>query len=173
MGMEGRTGVIIPVPSADPLLTTLGQRHPGAVREGVPAHVSVLYPFVPAEELDADVERVLADIGQVTSSTEVTFEQCRRVGNFVYSPPDPPADVNRLIAAVRGHWPDVLPYGGAVEDVGPHLTIAMRTTEQTAAAIEGEVAEELPIAAQLREMWLVVFADGWRVRRRFSFAAAR
>lgn len=170
---EGRTGVIIPVPSADPLLATLAQRHPGAVREGVPAHVSVLYPFVPAAELDADAERELADIAEATPATEVTFGRCRRIGDFVYSPPDPPADLNRLIAAVRGHWPDVLPYGGAVEDVGPHLTVAMRTGEQTAAVIEHEVADELPIAAQLREMWLVVFADGWRVRRRFSFAAAR
>ncbi|HVE96684.1 MAG TPA: hypothetical protein VNA67_06860 [Pseudonocardiaceae bacterium] len=46
---------MIPVSAADALLASVKARYPGAVREGVPAHVSLLYPFVAVAELDERV----------------------------------------------------------------------------------------------------------------------
>ncbi|MGH3885827.1 MAG: hypothetical protein ACRDSZ_04520 [Pseudonocardiaceae bacterium] len=62
MPTNGQTGLVIPVPAADALLTLVETRHPGTVRESVPAHVSLLYPFVGAAELDERVTHALSGL---------------------------------------------------------------------------------------------------------------
>jgi hypothetical protein len=47
----------------------------------------------------------------------------------------------------------------------------MRASEQRAAMIEHEVTEQLPISAELREMWLVVFEGQWSMQGRFELGA--
>lgn len=42
-------------------------------------------------------------------------------------------------------------------------------SEQLAVWIEQEVTAELPIRAELREAWLLVFEGQWTVRDRFEF----
>ncbi|MGH3722374.1 MAG: hypothetical protein ACRDRI_26745 [Pseudonocardiaceae bacterium] len=53
---------MIPVPAADALPASVRTQHPGTVRESVLAHVSLLYPFVAAAELD---ERVSGALGEL------------------------------------------------------------------------------------------------------------
>jgi hypothetical protein len=46
----------------------------------------------------------------------------------------------------------------------------MLTSQDTALAIEREVAQELPITAELREAWLGAIDDGaWSLRGQFQF----
>jgi hypothetical protein len=66
-----------------------------------------------------------------------------------------------------------VPYEGAYQDVEPHLTVAMHCSEETAVRIEQEVTAQLPISAELREAWLVVFEGKWALRGRFGFGAGR
>jgi hypothetical protein len=47
----------------------------------------------------------------------------------------------------------------------------MRCPEEMAVEIEQEVSAQLPIAAELREAWLVAFEGRWMVRGRFGFGA--
>jgi hypothetical protein len=67
------------------------------------------------------------------------------------------------------------PTRGAYRDVEPHVTIAMRCSEQLAVRIEQEVTAELPIHAELREAWLLAYEGQWMLRYRFEFgdSAAR
>jgi hypothetical protein len=65
----------------------------------------------------------------------------------------------------------VVPYEGVYRDVEPHLTVAMRCSEETAVRIEQEVTAELPISAELREAWLVAFEGQWTLRGRFGFSS--
>ncbi len=46
---------MLPIPAVDPLLAAVAARYPHTVREGLPAHLTVLYPFVRADELDPSV----------------------------------------------------------------------------------------------------------------------
>ncbi len=170
MPKEGQTGVAIPVPEADPLLTAVGERFPEAVREGVPAHVSVLYPFLPADALDDQVTGALSELFAEQPVLSVTFAECSRTGEFVALRPDPLQGLRELTNAVRARWPDLVPYEGVHGDVGPHLTVALHTTESRAAAVERElVPEQVPISAELREAWLLAFHGQWRWHQRFEF----
>lgn len=169
MPRDGRTGLVIPVPAADAVLAPVAQRYPDAVRPGVPAHISLLYPFLPQSELDETVTAALHTICAEQTPMVVRFARCCRSGGFVSLRPEPPAELETLTSAVRQRWPEVVPYEGRYGEVEPHVTAALGTSEETAAAIEGHVGARLPIPAQLREAWLVVFTGQWSLRQRFPF----
>lgn len=57
--LAGQTGVVVPVPAADPLVSRWRERFDPAAAFGVPPHVTIVYPFVPAEALS---EHDLADL---------------------------------------------------------------------------------------------------------------
>ena len=126
MPTNGRTGLVIPVPAADGLLELVEARHPGSVRQGVPAHVSLLYPFVGVAELsDRDTE-VLRELFLEQEPMRVVFGECYRRGGFVALRPSPLEGLTELTNRTRRRWPDVVPYEGLYGDVEPHLTVALR-----------------------------------------------
>ena len=169
MPTNGRTGLVIPVPAAEGLLELVEGRHPGSVRQGVPAHVSLLYPFVGVAELsDRDTE-VLRELFLEQQPMRVVFGECYRRGGFVALRPRPLEGLIELTNKSRRRWPDVVPYGGLYGDVEPHLTVALDTSEETALTIEQEVTDRLPISAELHEAWLLAFEGRWMVRDRFGF----
>lgn len=173
MPRDGQTGIVIPVPEANPLLSAVAARFPDAVREGVPAHVSVLYPFLPDRELDDRVVGSLAELFARTSAMSVKLSNCCRHGDFVFMRPEPADAVRELTGEIRRRWPRVVPYEGLYEDVGAHLTVALHTTSERASAVEREIVPRwVPVAARLREAWLLAFVDGrWTVRQRCEFSA--
>ncbi len=173
MPTNGQTGLVVPVPTADVLLASVGARYPGTVREGVPAHVSLLYPFVAAAELDEGITSALGELLAGQAPMRVQFAECYRRDGFVALLPDPIDGLKELVSTTRRRWPDVVPYEGVYGDVEPHLTVAMRCSAETAVAIEQEVTAQLPISAELREAWLVAFEGQWTLRGRFEFAAGR
>ena len=169
MPYEGQTGVVIPVPETDALLASVAARFPGVVREGVPSHVSVQYPFLAAGELDDRVTGTLAELFAGQRPMPVTFAECRRRGGFVYLRPDPIDRLVELTTQVRQRWPEMAPSGGLDDEVGPHVTVAMRASEQDATTIEREIIAALPISTELREAWLVAFDGRWVLRGQFEF----
>jgi 2'-5' RNA ligase len=171
MPMNGQTGLVIPVQAADALLAAVGTRYPGTVREGVPAHVSLLYPFVAAAELDERVSGALGELVAEQAPMPVQLAECYHREGFVALRPDPIDGLRELISKTHRRWPDVVPYEGAYRDVEPHVTVALRCSEETAVTIEREVTARLPLSAELREAWLVAFEGQWLVRGRFEFGA--
>jgi hypothetical protein len=169
MATQGQTGLVIPVPGADALLGSVGARYPGTVRAGLPAHVSLLYPFVVVAELDERVTTALHELFVEQVSIPVDFVECYRRGGFVALRPDPSDGLTELLSKTHRRWPDVVPYAGVYRDLEPHLTVAMGCSEQMAMRIEQEVTAELPICAELREAWLLAFEGQWKLRDRFEF----
>jgi hypothetical protein len=94
----------------------------------------------------------------------VEFLECYHCGGFVAVRPDPIDGLTELVSTTRRQWPDVVPYGEIYVDVEPHLTVAMFSSEEMAVTIEQEVTAQLPISAELREAWLVVFEGQWTLR---------
>lgn len=171
MPRNGQTALVIPVPAADALLASVGVGYPETVREGVPAHVSLLYPFVPAAELDERVIKALGELLAEQGPMLVEFGECYHRGGFVAVRPDPLEGLTELVSTVRRRWPQVVPYEGRYGDVEPHVTLAVDASEETAVRIEQEVSAQLPISAELRKAWLVAFEDRWRVRGRWELSA--
>lgn len=173
MPSDGQTGVVIPVPAADALLASVATQFPGVVREGVPAHLSVQYPFLAADELDQRVTETLSELFAPQRPIRVTFAECGRRGGFVYVRPDSTEELTQLSGALRQRWPQVLRCADSDDDVGPHVTIAMHASEDVARTVEQQVIAALPISAELGEAWLVAFEGRWVLRHRYQFGAGR
>jgi 2'-5' RNA ligase len=111
----------VPLPPALHRLRTTWDR---SARLGVPAHVTILFPFLPAHGLVADLRHELAAIAATQAPFDVRFERVGRFPDVVYLVPEPVAPFVRLTNAFVARYPELPPYGGAFEDVIPHLTLA-------------------------------------------------
>ena len=165
---------MIEVPEAAPLVHDWRRRYTHDAPLGMPAHVTLLYPFVPAAQLDASVEERLA----VVVRREDPFDfVLRRIARFdeqlLYLPPEPAEPFLRLTEAIAAEWPEHPPYEGIHETVVPHLTVA-HAEEAVLDGIGQALEPKLPIDARAHEASL--FEEGedgfWRRRRKLLFGAA-
>jgi 2'-5' RNA ligase len=141
----------------------------------MPAHVTLLVPFIDSEVLATGqtrtVEAVLARFEPFELALNATayFTGPPMV---LYLAPEPADPFRAMTSALVRSFPEHPPYGGAHATVVPHLTVATRLERDHLAAIEAEVAQALPITARPGEAWLMEHGgDGWRLRGRFAFAA--
>jgi 2'-5' RNA ligase len=143
-----RSSLVLLVPEADPLV------------EGF-AHVTLLFPFVPAEELTPEiVDRVRAQLAG-TAPLDLRFERTGRFPGVAYLALADPAPVNALIATLAAAWPAYPPYGGVYREVIPHLTLAHvedadADADAPLAAAEAAAAPHLPLHAHVDAVTVLV-----------------
>jgi 2'-5' RNA ligase len=160
------------VPAAEPIVAGWRERFDGSASEGMPAHLTVLYPFLPEERLTDDVVAALRLLCADLPALDVAFRRTGRFPGVLYLDPEPADALRRLTLAVVRRWPEAQPYGGAHAEVIPHLTVAQVPAEDVLADIERRVARELPLETRLEAAVLDVF-DGvrWRERARLPLGA--
>jgi hypothetical protein len=145
-----RTALIVPVPEAAAYYD---------MGNGVPAHVTVLFPFVDGERVD---ERAVAELFARFHAFDFVLDRIDRFENGTrWLHPEPSWPFVDLTAAVVERYPDHPPYEGAHDEIVPHLTI----TAQDA---------PVPIATIAREVQLIEEreADGrWTVRLTIPMAS--
>jgi 2'-5' RNA ligase len=150
----------VPAPELDELLDA-SARDPG-----MPAHVTVLYPFLPVAAIDTSTEQAVASVIARTPALDVTVAEVRRFPGVIYLAPEPAAPLVALTEALVERWPECRPYRGAYEEVVPHLTVAYGDS------VPAGVTERLPALFRADEVWLMARACGrWMCRRRFSLGA--
>ena len=135
---------------------------------GVPPHVTLLYPFVPAEMADGALDG-LRELFAATSSFDVSFRELRRWPEMAYLAPEPPEPFTQLTEAILERWPDYPPYGGIHETVIPHLTVAYGD-DVLLGEVEEDVTPKLPIDAHVTEVVLLEELEPdvrWSERARF------
>lgn len=160
---SGNTAVIVPVELPVAVRRLRDRLDPSAV-DGVPAHVTLLFPFLPPAELDEEVRGRLAAIIGAERPFPFTLARVGRWPDVVYLAPEPDAPFLRLIEAVAAAFPEHPPYGGAHADVVPHVTIAQDPRPGYLEAAEHALPALLPIRDVAREAWLVARLDAapWR-----------
>ena len=120
----GDSGLLVPIPEAEALVGELRLRHDPIASDGVPAHVTVLFPFVPRAQIGREVREGLGEVFAAQSSFDYRFERTGRFGDTtVFMEPEPADAFLTLIRAAAARWPEHPPYGGAFEVVIPHLTV--------------------------------------------------
>jgi len=154
-----RTALIVAVPEAEAAVGELRLKHDWSAQHGVPAHVTILFPFLSAESVDiAALDEVFAEL----AAFDFVLDRVARFENGpVWLHPEPSEPFRGLTAAVWRRWPECPPYEGVHDHVIPHLTISDEPLEVVVAG--------LPIAARADAVTLIEEqADGrWLTRRRF------
>ena len=157
-----QTAVIIPVSPAEAAVADLRRRLDVAASWGVPAHVTVMYPFVPPADVDDNVIDRLAAAFAVASPFDCTFAECGWFGvDVLWLAPDRSREFCDLTHAVVELFPDYRPYGGEFDVVVPHLTVGDSRTGTTGElkAAEADVSRRLPITARIEHALLMAGTD--------------
>jgi 2'-5' RNA ligase superfamily protein len=160
------SAVIVPVPEAEAAVGAFRAALDPSAAWGVPAHVTVVYPFAPPPRLGPDeLARLRAAVRSVPRF-EVSFSAVRWFDDaVVWLAPDPDDGFHALIRAVWAEFPEFPPYGGAHGESVPHLTVGAGPDRDALAAAGRAVADRLPITAAVRAAHLLRGRDApgaWR-----------
>jgi 2'-5' RNA ligase len=157
--------VRVPLPEA---LAGIRRRHDPAASNGVPPHVTLLFPFVPVARLRPAVRRDLAAIAGSMAPFDVRFGEVGRFPGVVYLAPEPADPFVTLTASIASRFPDFPPYAGAYAEVMPHLTL----TDSPGApldAVAGAARHWLPFSRRVAALELLAedgagqWALHWRI----------
>ena len=144
---------------------------------GVPAHVTILYPFVLPVAITSHVVAAAAAAVVSVPAFSCVFARTAWFGHEVlWLAPEPAAPFRALTTAVHAAFPQCPPFGGIYPDVVPHLTIGDRPAGGSGAlkAAEAEVAAALPVRTHVSCAWLMTgtqAAASWRVAAELPLGA--
>lgn len=167
---EHETALVVPVPDADPAVSASRGQDDGIPARGMPAHITVLYPFLPEARLDPAALTRLRRLCAERPVLDVEFRRAARFPGVLYLDPEPADGFRQLTMDIAARWPEAPPYRGAFDTIVPHLTVAHGLADDVLDRIEMRIVRRLPIATSLPEAQLFVF-DGtrWQMRVRLPF----
>jgi 2'-5' RNA ligase len=168
------SAVLVPVPEAEPVVGAVRSALDAAAGWGVPAHVTVLFPFVPPAALDDGVRAALAEAVASVRAFDVVFARTAWFGDrVVWLAPEPAGPFRALTEAVCARFPDYPPYGGEYPDHTPHLTLGHDAPLDVLRAAARDVATMLPVRARVSgaSLWTgAPESGGWRRVAEFPLA---
>ncbi|MBZ2196104.1 2'-5' RNA ligase family protein [Occultella gossypii] len=169
----GATGLTVLVPEAEPIVAGPRSRYDVAAQFGMPAHVTVLYPWLPRETLGTGDLEAVSSLARATASFESVLARTARFPRTLWLEPTPADPFRVLTEAVARRWPQAQPYDGEFETVVPHLTVAHEQPEEVLTAVAAEVSTLLPVTFWATALVLHEF-DGvrWVERDRFAFGGS-
>jgi len=162
-----QSALVVTVPEAEAHVAHLRARHDPVTALGMPAHVTLLFPFVAPDAIDAAVlDRVRAAVAGVAPFAFV-LREVRRFPRTLYLAPEPAGPFVTLTEALLRMFPEHAPYGGAHRTIVPHLTVADAVDPGMLPAVEAELRASLPrdgaIATRCSEVVLMESSSGrWR-----------
>jgi 2'-5' RNA ligase len=156
MTRSGQSALIIEVPEAEPAVAHCREHFDGSAGLGVPAHITVLAPFLPPASIGptefAGLERLLAPISRFRFQLSHTGWFGHEV---LWLGPRDPAPFRALTSHLYRAFPDFPPFGGRFDEVVPHLTIGQGHPVDDLRAAEQSVQGCLPIDARATAVTLM------------------
>jgi 2'-5' RNA ligase len=168
------TALVVEVPEAEPLVSDWRAKHDWSAQRGVPAHITLLYPFVPTERVDDDL---LQELRQLFSSRAAFSFRLTRVARFpevAWLAPEPDEPFRGLTELIAARYPDYPPYEGIHDEVIPHLTVAEGGVELQD-EVEAALAPHLPIEVETDDVELLAEDESgrWHRAERFQLSPSR
>ena len=165
------TALICCVPEAERYIARYRERYDPSARRNVPAHVTILYPFMPPAQVTAAVLERLRGIANAVPCFSYRMAETQRFPVALYLAPDPDESFSALTDGIFDAFPDYPPFEGKFETVVPHVTVA-HGDEALLCEIEVELRIALPagggVAARCTELVLIENSSGrWETMQVF------
>src|SRR5207237_225866 len=129
--------------------------HDPAVAAGVPAHVTVMVPFLPPGELDAgligELRALLAEVEPFRFCLDGVGWFGRSVLYLAPAPAEPFVALTERVIDAFG----TAPYNGEYDTIVPHLTVAHASDGVELAPVAEVLAGALPLDCRAEELWLM------------------
>jgi 2'-5' RNA ligase len=170
--MNETSALVVLVPEAESTVAQFRQRYDPAAARGMPAHITLLYPFKDPEQIDPVVLLELGNLFARFDSFSFTMKGTGRFPGVLFLQPEPREPFDAMIKAIMRRYPEHLPYGGAVQDPHPHLTVADVAQKATLLGVTEEfdraAGGKLPIHSRVSEVSLMATREGfWHQRHGF------
>lgn len=143
-----QSGLIIEVPEAEPAVRQHRERLDASAPLGVPAHITILFPFMPPKTIDETALARLAELFAGVSGFRFVLDHTSWFGDDVlWLGPVDPRPFRALTQHVFRAYPAYPPFEGQFDDVVPHLTLGHGHPLNTLRSAEDSVQQHLPIQA--------------------------
>ncbi len=159
---RAQSALVVPVPAAEPVVARWRELYDPVATAGVPAHITLIVPWLPTDELGvgdlAELEAVLAG----TPSWDFSLVDVGWFGRRVlWLAPDPPDPFRRLTDRLADHFATP-PWDDEFDEVVPHLTVGHASGDGVELAPAArDLDARLPVRARATEVW-VMCGDGRR-----------
>ncbi|MET1232027.1 MAG: 2'-5' RNA ligase family protein [Candidatus Limnocylindrales bacterium] len=152
----------------------LRARHDPVALLGVPAHMTLLFPFAGAAALDGLRPALASLVAQHPVIRCWLNATARFKPDSLYLVPRPDDAVRALIASLSAAYPAYPPYAGSFPDVVPHVTVAGQVDPAEMPSLEAAFAAQLPIEVVAGHVSVLVErgAGRWRTRWRLRLGTA-
>jgi 2'-5' RNA ligase len=168
----GATALVVPVRAADPVIGEHRRAHTPSGKQGMPAHATLLAPFIHASRLDSlDRHRLSDTVGRFPAfdlrlSAFGTFEHI----GCLWLAPQPRKQFVEMTKALLEIYPEVEYPPESAAEIVPHVTIGSRLTEEQQEEIKRELQPKLPIRGRVDRVVLYErdAKGGWRARQTFA-----
>jgi 2'-5' RNA ligase len=116
--------IIVPPRPVQSFAYPIREAHDAESFNRVPAHITLLYPFVPPDDVE-EAEKVLTKICKKSPKFELTLDRYGQFETALFLEPSEPQEIVDLFTTISEAFPDYPPYEGE-HGVGfhPHLTLA-------------------------------------------------
>jgi 2'-5' RNA ligase len=168
-----RTALIVEVPEAEAAVREWRLRYDNA-HLGIPAHITLLIPFVPAEQLDDRLREELQGLFALQPPISYSLTKLREFPDqTLWLAPEPAEPFRKLTELIVERYPDYPPYEGIHDEVIPHLTVTAGDASLRG-EVEADLAPQLPIEAKTGHVTLLVEdeAEQWHTGERFPLGGA-
>jgi len=168
------SALVVEVPEAEAAVARHRERLDENAAMGVPAHITVIAPFLPRTGIGPPVLDELSRLFGGVPRFRFRLARTAWFGEQVlWLAPDDPGPFSALTQRVYAAFPACPPYGGQHEDVIPHLTVGLGQPLADLRAAEKSLRPHLPIEARATAVTLLVGpASGgpWTRKARFPLA---
>jgi hypothetical protein len=161
------------VHDADAVVQPFRLEHDPVATAGVPAHITLIVPWLPPVEIrPADLEE-LADALHSTDAFDFLLARVcwfgRRVLWLAPEPVQPFLDLVQLLSDRFG----TPPYEAEFDEVVPHLTVGHASDGAELNAVAEQLTLKLPMKCRAEEVWVMVGdGQGWSVKKKIGLVGA-
>ena len=165
---DRETALVVLVPSAEDHILDLRR---GLSSGAMPAHITVLYPFVRTSSITTEVVTLLRRT--LREVEPFTFE-LSKVGWFeervLYLVPNPTAPFQEMTQLLACAFPRYKPYRGEFREIVPHLTVAEGASPSRLRDAAHVMIELLPIYADVNVVSLMAQNESgnWEIHTTFD-----
>jgi 2'-5' RNA ligase len=166
-----QSALLIPVPQADSVVGRWRYELDPVAAAGVPAHVTLVVPWLPPDEID---ESDLAELADALSGVEAFDFALTRVDWFgrrvLWVAPEPAEPFLKLTNRLAERF-GTPPWEDEFDEVIPHLTVAHATDGVELVPVAADLTTRLPVKCRAEEVWAMVGGGGpWELRHRVRLA---
>ncbi len=178
MSLPEESALVVVVSEAESLVGSFRAHFDRAAARGLPAHITLLYPFRHPDRIS---QNLIAELDRCFHETAPFSFRLSGICGFpgvVYLAPEPVEPFDGLTRRLAAQYPDMPPYGGAFSHPVPHLTVAHPSEQADLIAVTDSVLAqlggELPIRCTATCATLFLKRRGrWSGLRDFPFGGPR